>query len=107
MMFVLFLIIGLLYDQLIESSVSFLFLYGLTFFFSDFGPNTTTFIIPGEIYPPQIKASSHGLSAAAGKLGATIGSSCFELLKPKTPSGLEHAMLVCSGCSLLGLLVTA
>jgi len=63
--------------------------------------------LPGEIYPPQIKATSHGLSAAAGKTGATLGGSCFELLKPGTPAGLKHAMLACSGCSLVGLLVTA
>lgn len=36
---------------------------------SNFGPNATTFVIPGEIYPPEVKATCHGLSAASGKLG--------------------------------------
>jgi PHS family inorganic phosphate transporter-like MFS transporter len=26
-------------------------LYSLSFFFIDFGPNTTTFVIPAEVYP--------------------------------------------------------
>lgn len=28
-------------------------IYALTFFFSNFGPNTTTFIIPGEAFPTR------------------------------------------------------
>mmetsp|Transcript_8170 Transcript_8170/g.18258 ORF Transcript_8170/g.18258 Transcript_8170/m.18258 type:complete len:458 (-) Transcript_8170:95-1468(-) len=106
-MFILFLVIGLTYNSLREQAVIFIFVYGLTFFFADFGPNTTTFIIPGEIYPPQIKATSHGLSAAAGKAGATIGAATFELFEPKeSAAGLQHAMLACSACALVGLLAT-
>lgn len=45
-------------------------IYGLTFFFSNFGPNSTTFILPSEIFPTEIRARCHGISAAAGKLGA-------------------------------------
>jgi hypothetical protein len=45
---------------------------GLTFFFSNFGPNTTTYVVPGEIFPTAIRATCHGLSAAAGKLGAIV-----------------------------------
>ena len=36
--------------------------------YSNFGPNTTTFVIPGEIYPPEVKATCHGISAAFGKV---------------------------------------
>jgi len=28
-------------------------IYALTFFFANFGPNTTTFIIPGEAFPTR------------------------------------------------------
>jgi len=35
---------------------------------SNFGPNTTTFVIPGEIFPAEVRATCHGLSAACGKL---------------------------------------
>lgn len=47
---------------------------------SNFGPNTTTFVIPGEIYPTEVRATCHGLSAACGKLGAATGAYFFPLL---------------------------
>ncbi|KAK6939183.1 Major facilitator, sugar transporter-like [Dillenia turbinata] len=55
----------------------FMFLYGLTFFFSNFGPNTTTFIVPAELFPARFRTSCHGLSGAFGKVGAIIGSVGF------------------------------
>jgi len=36
------------------------------------GPNATTFIVPGECFPTRYRSTSHGLSAAAGKVGAII-----------------------------------
>ncbi len=52
----------------------FLALFGLSFFFVNFGPNATTFLIPSEIFPTTIRAQAHGLSAAVGKLGAFVGA---------------------------------
>lgn len=45
-----------------------LILYGLTFFFSNFGPNSTTFILPAETFPPHIRTTMNGFSAAMGKV---------------------------------------
>ena len=36
------------------------------------GPNTTTFVIPGEIFPTRYRSTAHGISAGSGKLGAII-----------------------------------
>jgi MFS transporter, PHS family, inorganic phosphate transporter len=36
------------------------------------GPNTTTYIIPAEVFPTRYRASCHGISAAAGKLGSIL-----------------------------------
>lgn len=47
---------------------------------SNFGPNTTTFVIPGEIYPAEVRATCHGISAACGKLGAATGAYFFPIL---------------------------
>ncbi|KAK6939118.1 Major facilitator, sugar transporter-like [Dillenia turbinata] len=55
----------------------FMFLYGLTFFFSNFGPNTTTFIVPAELFPTRFRSTCHGISGATGKVGAIIGSVGF------------------------------
>ncbi|XP_052201895.1 probable inorganic phosphate transporter 1-9 [Diospyros lotus] len=52
----------------------FLFLYGITFFFSNFGPNTTTFIVPAELFPARFRSTCHGISGAVGKVGAIIGA---------------------------------
>ena len=52
----------------------FAILYGLTFFFSNFGPNSTTFIVPAELFPATFRSTSHGTSAAAGKAGAIVGA---------------------------------
>lgn len=58
----------------------FIVLFGVSFFFVNFGPNTTTFLIPSEIYPTSIRARAHGISAAVGKLGACMGAFCFPFL---------------------------
>lgn len=36
------------------------------------GPNATTFIVPGECFPTRYRSTSHGISSAAGKLGAIV-----------------------------------
>lgn len=81
-----------------------LFVFGLTFFFTNFGPNCTTFIIPSEIYPSSVRATCHGLSAAFGKVGAIVGAAgfpaCIEAL------GLDGVMYVCAGIAVAGLGVT-
>jgi PHS family inorganic phosphate transporter-like MFS transporter len=67
---IIFIIIGFAYHSLSERAL--LALYILAQFFFNFGPNTTTFIIPGECFPTRYRSTGHGLSAAAGKIGATI-----------------------------------
>ncbi|OAY30017.1 low affinity inorganic phosphate transporter 8 [Manihot esculenta] len=54
--------------------ILFVVLYGLTLFFANFGPNSTTFIVPAELFPARFRSTCHGLSAAAGKGGAIIGA---------------------------------
>ena len=82
-----------------------LFVFGLTFFFTNFGPNTTTFIIPSEIYPSAVRATCHGISAAAGKFGAIIGAAGFPACINAV--GLDGVMYICAAIALGGLLVTA
>jgi len=54
-----------------------MFLYCLANFFQNFGPNVTTFVIPGEVFPTRYRATGHGLSAACGKLGAIVAQIIF------------------------------
>ncbi|KAF2144444.1 uncharacterized protein K452DRAFT_295893 [Aplosporella prunicola CBS 121167] len=67
---ILFCIIGFAYHKIGDSGL--LALYVLSQFFFNFGPNATTFIVPGECFPTRYRSSSHGISAAAGKIGAII-----------------------------------
>lgn len=76
--------IGFGYDKLTETASAkkaFVFLYCLANFFQNFGPNTTTFVIPGEIFPTRYRSTAHGISAASGKLGAIVAQGGFSLLK--------------------------
>ncbi|KAL0939558.1 phosphate:H+ symporter [Colletotrichum truncatum] len=56
-------------------------LYTLAQFFFNAGPNSTTFIVPGECFPTRYRSTSHGLSAASGKLGAIIAQVVFGPLR--------------------------
>ncbi|KAK4562363.1 hypothetical protein RGQ29_005013 [Quercus rubra] len=60
-----------------ENRIGFVVMYSLTFFFANFGPNATTFIIPAEIFPARLRSTCHGISAAAGKAGAIVGAFGF------------------------------
>jgi MFS transporter, PHS family, inorganic phosphate transporter len=75
---------GFGYNELTKTHTNskwFTFLYCLANFFQNFGPNTTTFVIPGEVFPTRYRSTAHGISAASGKLGAVIAQVGFARLK--------------------------
>ena len=84
--------------------VPFVALYCLNYFFTEFGPNTTTFVLPAEIFPMSVRTTSHGISATIGKVGAAIGTFSFPLLQAKF--GLPGPMWVAGICCIGGLAVT-
>ena len=72
-LFILFLICGVAFKQLTSSVAglqAFQFLYYLSSFWGQFGPNATTFLLASELFPTSMRGKAHGLSAAVGKLGA-------------------------------------
>ena len=84
--------------------VPFIALYCLNYFFTEFGPNTTTFVLPAEIFPMSVRTTSHGISATVGKAGAAVGTFSFPLLQAKF--GLPGPMWVAGICCIAGLAVT-
>ncbi|MQM05347.1 hypothetical protein Taro_038152 [Colocasia esculenta] len=97
--------------------IGFVVMYGFTFFFANFGPNSTTFIVPAEIFPARLRSTCHGISAAAGKAGAIIGSFGFlyaaqnqdkAKADPGYPAGIgiRNSLFVLAACNLLGFLFT-
>ena len=105
-MTVLFGILGIWFDEMQKRNLAalLLVLYGLTFFFSNFGPNSTTFILPSETFPPEVRTTLNGFSAASGKAGAALGSYFF--MPFNRLYGLPNTMLACAAVSLAGLLLT-
>ncbi|KAG0472952.1 hypothetical protein HPP92_014406 [Vanilla planifolia] len=97
--------------------IGFIVMYAFTFFFANFGPNSTTFIVPAEIFPARLRSTCHGISAASGKLGAIIGSFGFlYLAQNPNPAladhgyppgiGVKNSLFLLAACNLLGLLFT-
>jgi MFS family permease len=72
--------------------------------FMNLGPNTTTYVIPAELFPTRLRASGHGLAAAAGKLGAACG--IFFLPVFNADYGISVTLLFVAAASGLGFLVT-
>jgi MFS transporter, PHS family, inorganic phosphate transporter len=69
----IFTILGTIFITLHQSggwAIITLYILAQTFF--NFGPNSTTYIIAGEVFPTRYRASCHGISAAAGKLGSIL-----------------------------------
>ena len=100
-----------------KSEIGFIILYALTFFFSNFGPNSTTFIVPAELFPARFRSTCHGISAAAGKAGAIVGAFGFvyaaespnpALVDPGYTKGIgtRNALVVLGAINLLGFFCT-
>ncbi len=70
MLTIIFCLIGFLFNTLPPGGL--VALYCLANFFCNFGPNTTTFILPGEVFPTRYRSTGHGISAASGKIGAIL-----------------------------------
>ena len=84
--------------------VPFLAIFGLSYFFIEFGPNMTTFVMPSEVFPVSMRTTGHGLAAGIGKLGAFVGV----LLVPQLQKhiNLRGMLLVAGAAAILGFLLT-
>lgn len=82
----------------------FLIIYGCSYFFTEFGPNATTFVYPSEIFPVKVRTTGHGVSAAVGKIGGFVGVFTFPFVMHW--HGLPAAEGAPACVSVLGLIVT-
>ncbi|MGW1729123.1 MFS transporter [Streptomyces sp. NPDC002306] len=48
--------------------------------FMNLGPNATTFTLPAEVFPSEMRTAGHGFAAGCGKLGAALGTFLFPVL---------------------------
>jgi len=84
----------------------FIILYCIGLFMFNFGPNTTTFIIPGEVFPTRYRSTGHGISAGSGKLGAIISTYSFTAVAA-TSGGVRNILGAFAVIMFLGLISTS
>jgi MFS transporter, PHS family, inorganic phosphate transporter len=82
----------------------FIAIFGVSYFFTEFGPNTTTFVLPSEVFPVEVRTTGHGIAAGIGKLGAFVG--VFLVPTLDTRYGLRVMLLVAGCAAILGLGLT-
>lgn len=110
MLTILLCVIGFAYHRIGDNGL--LGLYIVAQFFQNFGPNTTTFIVPGEIFPTRYRSTAHGISAASGKVGAIIAQTALGTLinykcgADEPNCWLPHVMEIFALFMLCGLLVS-
>jgi PHS family inorganic phosphate transporter-like MFS transporter len=108
---ILFLVWGFAYHKI--SSHGMLGIYVLIQLFFNWGPNTTTFIVPGECFPTRYRSTSHGISAGSGKIGSIIAQGAIAPLrtrgvvtdKDKNP-WLNHVMQIFAAFMFAGIFTT-
>lgn len=100
-----------------DNRIGFVVMYSFTFFFANFGPNATTFVVPAEIFPARLRSTCHGISAASGKAGAIVGAFGFlYLAQSKDPKkadkgypagiGVKNSLIILGAVNVLGFLCT-
>jgi len=82
----------------------FLPLFAISYFFTEFGPNMTTFVYPAEVFPTAVRGTGDGISAASGKFGAFLGALFVPHLLAST--GIRGVMGVMAALSILGVVLT-
>lgn len=68
----LFIAMGTMFITVQREGTPAIALYVIGQLLFNFGPNTTTYMLPAELFPTRYRATCHGLSAGAGKLGSIL-----------------------------------
>ncbi|KAJ3066969.1 phosphate transporter [Podochytrium sp. JEL0797] len=97
------LVLAVMWDTISTQQTPFLIVFTIAQFFFQFGPNTTTFVIPGEVFPTRFRSTAHGLSAAAGKCGAILG---IQAVGPYFSANTQIVLYVFAAVMLSGGLAT-
>jgi MFS family permease len=90
--------------SLTTSVAPFIAIFGVSYLFTEFGPNMTTFVLPSEVFPVNMRTTGHGVAAGVGKLGAFVG--VFLVPQLAAHIGLRGVLYVAGGAAVLGFLLT-
>jgi MFS family permease len=101
MLGILFLMCGVFYNTLVTDQIHvFQFLYFFSSYWGQFGPNSTTWLVPGEVFPTDVRAFFHGISAAVGKIGAIVAAQVFSSVST------QATFYASAGCGFFGMALT-
>jgi PHS family inorganic phosphate transporter-like MFS transporter len=92
------------FAQLTTMVLPFLRIFGLSYFFVQFGPNMTTFVLPSEVFPVSMRTTGHGIAAGVGKLGAFVG--VFLVPQLQKHLGLRGMLTIAGVAAILGFTLT-
>jgi len=92
------------FAHLTSMVVPFLAIFGLSYFFVEFGPNMTTFVLPSEVFPVSMRTTGHGIAAGVGKLGAFVG--VFLVPQLQKHHGLRGMLAIAGSAAVLGFALT-
>jgi MFS family permease len=68
------------------------------------GPNSTTFLLSGEVFPTSIRASGAGFAAAFAKAGAVLGTFTLPILQKSI--GTPMLLILLALCCLIAAVIT-
>ena len=97
-------ILAVAYEELRMISSLFFIFYVVQLSFQSL-PGVTTLAISAEIYPSMVRGSAAGISAACGKLGATVGS--YLLSQLKNVGNIREIFWTVFAASTVAILLTA
>ncbi|CAB9513520.1 Inorganic phosphate transporter 1 [Seminavis robusta] len=103
-MAVLYACIAAYFEQMSKNRFVLLGFYGATFFSCNYGPNSTTFMLPAITYSKECRSTLNGVCAASGKVGALLGSIVFARAVQRF--GQAAVFASCAWLSVIGALVT-
>jgi hypothetical protein len=92
------------FNDLRNHPMSLLAVYGSTFFFSNYGPNATTLLLPSMTFSRHCRSSMNGVCAACGKVGALLGSIVFRTAVQRY--GQSAVFGCCAALSFMGCIIT-
>jgi MFS family permease len=90
--------------SLTSTVAPFIAIFGVSYLFTEFGPNMTTFVLPSEVFPVNMRTTGHGVAAGVGKLGAFVG--VFVVPQLAAHIGLRGLLYVAGGAAVLGFILT-
>ena len=104
-LFLLYGAMAIWFDSLKTIPVAFMICYALTFLFTHWGPNTTTYIMPVQegVFSEDFRTMGHGISAAIGKVGAVVGTLA---INAASKNSVSDGLIISSMAALLGAILT-